>query len=84
MRLLEEAGMPQHVLTKMQYTDVFVPVETHILNVTSSDWALCGRVREQKKDMNYPYINIYYEKGAVPMEVAEECFDLEAAMAAEQ
>jgi len=84
IRLLEEAGMPQHVLTKMQYTEVFVPVETHILNVTSSDWALCGRVREHKKDMNYPYMNIYYEKDAVPMEVAEECFDLEAAMAAER
>lgn len=80
MNLLEEAGMPQHILTKLQYTEVFVPVETHILNVTSSDWALCGSVREHEKDMNYPYVNIYYEKEAVPAEVAEQCFDLAAAM----
>lgn len=84
LRILQEAGLPQHVLTKLQYTEVFVPVETHVLNVTSSDWALCGAVREYKKDMYYPYINVYYEEDAVPTEVAEECFDLAAAMEASE
>lgn len=80
MRLLIEAGLPEQVMTKMQYTEVFVPFETHILNITSSDWALCGAVREYKKDMSYPYVEIYYKQEDIPPDAAETCFDLAAAM----